>query len=399
MQKLEHYPIHVVCDYLILHGMDPSYTTWVLHESMIDGDIEMLETYKMYKDQIGLQEGNVATQTNERIEAETSNLIRDAETSLFDGCIKYTKMSATMALFKLKAAFGVCDIFYDELLPIICDMLPDQNTLPTSIYAIKRLLKKFDLEYEKIHACINDCCLFRRDLEHVQECPKCGSSRWEVSPCPKMKKQGVPAKVLRYFPIIPRLKRMFGMAEIAEQLRWDHTNKSHDSKMTHPVDSIACETINRKWDSFNSDPRNIRFGLATNGFNPFQDLSSRYSCWPIILATYNLPPKLCMSTENLILTLLIPGPKQPGNDIDVYLTPLIEDLKELWINGVVVYDAFSMSTFNLRAILMWTINDFPAFGNMSGWPTKGRFACPVCRKGTCLEWLSHSRKFAYMGHR
>ncbi|CAL9013883.1 unnamed protein product [Prunus brigantina] len=158
------------------------------------------------------------------------------------------------------------------------------------------------------------------------------------------------------------------MAEISEQLRWHHTNKSHDGKMRHPVDSIAWETINRKWDSFNSDPRNIRFGLATDGFNPFQDLSSRYSCWPVILATYNLPPELCMSKENLMLTLLIPGPKQPGNDIDVYLTPLIEDLKELWINGVEVYDAFSMSTFNLRAILIgfhiaenlltWDIEDF-----------------------------------------
>lgn len=75
------------------------------------------------------------------------------------------------------------------------------------------------------------------------------------------------------------------------------------------------------------------------------------------------------------------------------------EFMSLTINGVEVYDAFSMSTFNLRAILMWTINDFPAFGNMSGWPTKGRFACPVCRKGTCAEWLPHSRKFAYMGHR
>lgn len=181
-KNLEHHLIDVVYDHSILHGMDPSYTTWLLHgerssESMIHGDIEMLETYKMYKEHIGLQEGNVEAQTNERIEAETSDFIRDAETPLFDGCIKYTKMSATMALFKLKVAFGVCDNFYNELLPIICDMLADHSTLPTSIYAIKKLLKKFDLGYEKIHACVNDYCLFRRELEHVQECPKCGSSQ------------------------------------------------------------------------------------------------------------------------------------------------------------------------------------------------------------------------------
>ena len=59
-----------------------------------------------------------------------------------------------------------------------------------------------------------------------------------------------------------------------------------------------------------------------------------------------------------MLTLLILGKKQPGNDIDVYLQPFIEDLLELWNNGVNIYDAFTKTVFNLRAILLWTINDF-----------------------------------------
>lgn len=42
----------------------------------------------------------------------------------------------------------------------------------------------------------------------------------------------------------------------------------------------------------------------------------------------------------MMLSMLISGPKQPGNDIDVYLTPLIEDLKFLWENGVEVYDGY-----------------------------------------------------------
>ena len=28
------------------------------------------------------------------------------------------------------------------------------------------------------------------------------------------------------------------------------------------------------------------------------------------------------------------------------------------------------------AIMMWTINDFPAYDMFSGWSTRGRFACP-----------------------
>lgn len=383
--------------------MDPAYTTWVFHgESPSDDvqyeDVEMPEANRLYHD-FYFQDDEVEGYPCESKKAEIENFIREVETPLFLGCTKYTKMSAIVALLKYKATNSLTDSAFDEMLQIFGDMLPENNTLPGSLYSTKKIFKAFELGYEKIHACVNDCCLFRHDLEMVEECPKCGSSRWKVNQRNSKIEKGVPAKVLRYFPIIPRLRRMYAITETAEHLRWHSTHKSQDGKMRHPVDSLAWDRINKKWPSFESDPRNIRFGLSTDGFNPFQDLSSRYSCWPVVLVTYNLPPWLCMSKESLMLTLLIPGPKQPGNDIDIYLAPLIDDLKDLWNNGVKVYDAFSKETFNLKAVLMWTVNDFPAYGNLSGWSTKGRFACPICRKDTCADWLTHSHKFSYMGHR
>ncbi|XP_019244414.1 PREDICTED: uncharacterized protein LOC109224282 [Nicotiana attenuata] len=96
------------------------------------------------------------------------------------------------------------------------------------------------------------------------------------------------------------------------------------------------------------------------------------------------------------MTLLIPGPKYPGNDIDVYLQPMIEELKELW-DGVETYDAYSKSNFKMRAAIMWTINDFPAYGNLSGWSTKGKLACPCCHKDT--KSVSLRNKLCYMSHR
>ena len=119
----------------------------------------------------------------------------------------------------------------------------------------------------------------------------------------------------------------------------------------------------------------------------------------MILVNYNLPPWLCMSKDNMMLTLLIPGPKQPGNDIDVYLQPLIDDLKVLWDSGVEIYDGFKKSMFKLKVILMWTINDFPACGNLFGYSTKCEVGCPVCGVDTCSRRLSFSKKFAFMGHR
>ncbi|XP_071695088.1 uncharacterized protein [Rutidosis leptorrhynchoides] len=72
----------------------------------------------------------------------------------------------------------------------------------------------------------------------------------------------------------------------------------------------------------------------------------------------------------LFLTLSIPGPSAPGNNIDVYMQPLIYELKELWDTGVNTYHASTKSNFPLRACLIWMISDFPAYENLSGWNTK-----------------------------
>ncbi|KAI5329311.1 hypothetical protein L3X38_028708 [Prunus dulcis] len=101
----------------------------------------------------------------------------------------------------------------------------------------------------------------------------------------------------------------------------------------------------------------------------------------------------------MMLTLLISGPKQPGNDIDVYLEPLIDDLKSLWVGIRGVYDAHNGEYFTLRAAIMWTINDFPAYGNLSGCVVKGYKACPICGDDTPSHRLKNGHKICYIGHR
>src|SRR5579859_2814287 len=55
--------------------------------------------------------------------------------------------------------------------------------------------------------------------------------------------------------------------------------------------------------------------------------------------------------------------------------------------------------FTLRAMLLWTINDFSAYAMLSGWSTKGKFAFPYCHKDTKYLWLKYGKKYCYMGHR
>ncbi|KAK2444968.1 hypothetical protein QL285_015951 [Trifolium repens] len=100
-----------------------------------------------------------------------------------------------------------------------------------------------------------------------------------------------------------------------------------------------------------------------------------------------------------MLSMMISGPRQPGNDIDVYLSPLIDDLRLLWEEGVDVLDAYSGEQFNMRAMLFCTINDFPAYGNLSGYSVKGHNACPICEKHTNYHQLKNGKKTVYLGHR
>ncbi|XP_013729011.2 uncharacterized protein LOC106432716 [Brassica napus] len=64
-----------------------------------------------------------------------------------------------------------------------------------------------------------------------------------------------------------------------------------------------------------------------------------------------------------------------------------------------VYDSFSKETFNLRAMLMWTISDYPGLGTLAGCKVKGKQACNVCGKDTPFRWLKFSRKHVYMCNR
>ncbi|XP_038976115.1 uncharacterized protein LOC120107036 [Phoenix dactylifera] len=191
---------------------------------------------------------------------------------------------------------------------------------------------------------------------------------------------------------------MFASPKTASSMRWHDEGRTKDGMLRHPADSPAWKAFDDRHPEFASDARSVRLGLATDGFNPFRTMSSTYSTWRVVLVPYNLPPWMCMKQSSLILSMVIPGDKGPGNDIDVFLQPLIEELKQLW-EGIDAFDAFTGQTFKLRAALIWTINDFPAYANLSGWSTKGRIACPSCGDSTHSYWLKNGGKFCYMGHR
>ena len=97
-----------------------------------------------------------------------------------------------------------------------------------------------------------------------------------------------------------------------------------------------------------------------------------------------------------MLSLLIPGHNQSGNEIDIYLKPLVDELKELWEKDVETYDAYSKEHFQMRVTLLWTIHDYLGFGNMSGTRTKGYHSCYTSNDEPYSETLES--KIGFINH-
>ncbi|KAH9717944.1 hypothetical protein KPL71_022033 [Citrus sinensis] len=307
--NMEFHTPQQVKDHLFEKGFLPRYIVWTWH-----GETDSKSTFTNCEDHSHSQRFRCHDYSNiidmvedayehcDRDPSSFKDMLEDAEKPLYPGA-KHSKLSSLMRLYNVKGNYGWSDTGFSALLEVLADILPNNNTLPMSMYEVKKTMKVLGLEYEKIHACPNDCILYRNEFADLAECPNCGASR---------------------------LKRLFQSPQTAQNLTWHANKRIRDGKLRHPADSPAWQLIDNKWPKFAQEPRNLRLALSTDGVNPHSTLSTTYSYWPVILITYNLPPWLCMKRKFLMLSLLISGPKQPGNDLDVYLAPLIEDLKTLW---------------------------------------------------------------------
>ena len=104
------------------------------------------------------------------------------------------------------------------------------------------------------------------------------------------KSKGGPMKVVWYFPIIPRLKRLFANRNEAQLVRWYKEGRKNNTMIRHLSDSAQWLIIDSIFGWFAKELRNIMFALSTDGMNPFGNMSISHSTWHVVLSIYNLPP-------------------------------------------------------------------------------------------------------------
>jgi hypothetical protein len=288
---------------------------------------------------------------------------------------------------------------YNDIVKLIIDFIPTMHNMPKDLYQSKKIVSGLGMNYEKIDVCEKNCMLFCMEHKDDIKCMYCGRSRYVkvrnedgVSVITK-----VVAKQLRYIPITPRLKQLFLFEEAAKQMRWHKEGKreSEDPNiMSHPVDSEAWQALHRFDPEFAWDPRSVRLGLSMDGFHPHNNDSHPYSCWPVFVIPYNLPPDKCLKEGFIYLALVILGPKEPQKQMNIFLQPLFKEFKKLW-QGVDAYDSHLNCRFNLRAAYLWSIHDSLGYGKFASWCVHGRLNCPIRMDNSDAYMLKHGKKVTF----
>ena len=304
-------------------------------------------------------------------------------------------LGTLLVILTICKAHGVSNACVDELMKALaCQILPQPNTLPSSERQSTRLLRALGLGYNIIHACMRGCVLFRGVYADLNRCPTCQTPRFY-----RRGRDKKPVRVLRHFPLIPRLRRMFGTEYLSKLMTWWAEHRSTDGIMRNVADSPAWRHVDEAYPDFGGDARNLRLILSTDGVNPFSFKTTTWSTWPVLIFIANLPPWAMTKKFFVLLTLLISGPSAPSSsNFDTFFEPVVDELRRLWTPGVWVYDALARGGkhwFVMRALCLFTVSDFPALGLISGCATKGYVACPHCGPVTRGRYSHELKKTTY----
>ena len=64
-----------------------------------------------------------------------------------------------------------------------------------------------------------------------------------------------------------------------------------------PAYGYAFRDMEEKWAHFKEEPRNLRISLAVDHINPFSQMKSIYTVWPIFVINNNIPPWLSIKRD------------------------------------------------------------------------------------------------------
>nr|XP_054775456.1 uncharacterized protein LOC129283892 [Lytechinus pictus] len=219
-----------------------------------------------------------------------------------------------------------------SFLQVLKELLPAGHLVPESYRAAHTMIKSQLTPVQEFHVCPNDHVIFTGELSNVENCPTCGTCRYNSD--------GTPVKKFQYLPLIPRLQRWSLVPKLRDLLR------THIPDHAGAANSMVTDiTQSQIWDTLlpgdDSDDFQLGFALSIDGIGPYNAQHNTYSMTPVLLSILNLPAELR---------------KAAPKDINPYLHPLVEDLDE----GILIDDKEATTpATTLKGRLMVGIYDTP----------------------------------------
>jgi hypothetical protein len=215
-----------------IYGMSATYTRWIHHGESeyteVEGIEEEVEGYDhhfgihmdvdndVYDDDHGVPKmiGELfAAAEADGEEPRFAGVLGDSKKALSSGS-SHSKFSFVVRMLYMKSRYRISNTSFSAMMKLMSDGYPNSE-LPKSYNEAMKYLKELGLGYKNIHVCKNNCVLFWNVNAKMNECPVCKESRWKDETGSKR----VPHKVLRHFPLLPRLKRIFASKQTSEETR------------------------------------------------------------------------------------------------------------------------------------------------------------------------------------
>ena len=401
--------------------------------AMCDMDVDALEVERMLEsssesDNDDQEEMWENTSSDESITEGTSQQVANQEV-VFGICIflNFFQLFFRISERAVLALMNFLRALLTFLASVSLNLKEVASLLPHSTRSIRKFLKGYSdgcVEYVVCTKCHNlylysDCIVQRNGSSESKRCTyvkypnhphsnkknKCDNilmKRIKVGGKSKL----VPRKTYVYHSIIQALKRLVCMEGFLKKCdHWRNRANIPNDTYTDVYEGQVWKELHSIHDRpFLSQSNNLCLMMNVDWFNPFDE--TPYSAGVIYFVIQNLPRNERFKFENVIIAGLIPGPSEPTKVINTYLSPVVDDLINLYA-GVSMENSFSVPSI-VRAVLSCVSCDIPATRKVCGFygfnalkgcskclkdfPTEN-FGCKPDYSGYDVnEWISRDNK-------
>ncbi|XP_074360627.1 uncharacterized protein LOC141700844 [Apium graveolens] len=147
------------------------------------------------------------------------DIFKSSERELYEGC-ETSQLSAMAQMLSLKFDHHWSEACYDQTSQFFKGILPQDNAFLDSFYSTKKYMEELGLPLEHIDCCVNGCMIYWGEDINMESCKFCSHPRYKTRlNKSKKERKKVPFKRMIYFPLAPRLQRLYASPTTATHMR------------------------------------------------------------------------------------------------------------------------------------------------------------------------------------